>query len=265
MILFQTVYNMLIYCTDGRKDFEYTYNQRKVETKEKRYRHLMLKDKTESSYSIQSGISENINQIENRLSVFNSKTSDPNKFFAYIREKNIISPCLSYHYNYLGNDKSRLSYRRLRFNTYNNTQRSEANMVNNFRRKFGEPNNTMIIFGDAGAEHIKYKAPVKHKGMRDIFRKAGFKVYLIDEFRTSKLCYKCHCSLEDALKRPSPRPWRDRTLLVNVHGLRRCTTENCQTYVNRDKNAAMNMLRIAKEWIFLRKERHLAFSRQSFG
>ena len=38
---------------------------------------------------------------------------------------------------------------------------------------------------------MKYKEPIKGKGMRTLFRKNGYKTYLVDEFRTSCKCSKC--------------------------------------------------------------------------
>ena len=40
-------------------------------------------------------------------------------------------------------------------------------------------------------KHMKYKEPTKGKGLRNIFRKNGYKLYLVDEFRTSCRCSKC--------------------------------------------------------------------------
>ena len=42
-------------------------------------------------------------------------------------------------------------------------------------------------------QHMKYKEPVKGKGIRirRIFRNNGYKLYLVDEFRTSCMCSIC--------------------------------------------------------------------------
>ena len=44
-------------------------------------------------------------------------------------------------------------------------------------------------------KHRKFKEPVKGKGFRSLLRRGGFKVYLVDEFRTSCKC--SHCQHED--------------------------------------------------------------------
>ena len=170
-------------------------------------------------------------------------------------------------------------------------------MINQFRLKFGEPEKVLILFGDGCPHHIKYKAPVKNKGMIDLFRRAGYPVYMFDEFRTSMLCYYCAGELGKITGVDSPRPWRnkeeivyggikccDKTFHISYHkkdkqvlieenkccehmksvkivkkekivlnGLKFCNNPECSAvknnggrnlFLNRDKNAAMNMYKI---------------------
>ena len=200
-------------------------------------------------------------------------------------------------FNKNNNKVVNLDYKRLRFNVYINTQRSETNMINRFRLKFGVPEKVLILFAGGCPNHIKYKAPVKNKGMRDVFRKAGYPVYMFDEFRTSMLCYYCSSELDKITSVDSPRPWRnkeeivhgwigccDKTFHVSYHkkdkqilikgdnccqqmksvkifkkekivlnGLKYCNNLGCSAirnnnnknlFLNRDKNAAMNMYKI---------------------
>src|SRR5205807_4489765 len=85
-------------------------------------------------------------------------------------------------------------------------------------------------------------------GMRKLFRRNGYLVYLIDEFRTSCRCHKCESELETFMKRENPRPWRQGNI-VEVHGLLRCTSAKCGTVYNRDYNACQNMILIAENAI----------------
>jgi hypothetical protein len=49
---------------------------------------------------------------------------------------------------------------------------------------------------------MKFKEPSVGKGIRTLFRKAGYKTYLVDEFRTSCGCSKCHiCICEKSMVR----------------------------------------------------------------
>lgn len=92
----------------------------------------------------------------------------------------------------------------------------------------------------------------KGKGFRDMFRRAGHKVYLIDEYKTSKTCPLCHGNVETFKHRINPKPWKNN--IITVHGLLRCQSESCQQtcgyskrYFNRDDVATQNMMFIVKE------------------
>ncbi len=95
----------------------------------------------------------------------------------------------------------------------------------------------MISFG---------KEPTKGKGFRNLFRQNGYKVYLVDEFRTSCKCSKCEGGeCENFIKRENPKPYKSGEILV--HGLLRC--KNCKTMWNRDVNGATNIYKIGKNAI----------------
>ena len=56
---------------------------------------------------------------------------------------------------------------------------------------------------------MKYKEPPKGKGMRNIFRKNGYKLYLVDEFSTSCRCSKCEGEeCNKFLLRENPKPYK---------------------------------------------------------
>uniref|UniRef100_A0A6C0AG02 Cas12f1-like TNB domain-containing protein n=1 Tax=viral metagenome TaxID=1070528 RepID=A0A6C0AG02_9ZZZZ len=80
-----------------------------------------------------------------------------------------------------------------------------------------------------------------------IFKNGNYKTYLINEFRTSKICNCCGGNLEKFLERKSHKPnlYREGKEEV-VHGLLRCQsiTRECKIIHNRDKNAVQNMLNI---------------------
>jgi hypothetical protein len=75
--------------------------------------------------------------------------------------------------------------------------------------------------GDWSAKHQKYHEPIRGVGWRRLFRKAGFSVFLMDEFCTSRHCPACgHKSLETFLTVNNPRPYRrEKTPEVTCHGL----------------------------------------------
>ena len=100
----------------------------------------------------------------------------------YLRMKNALNNRLAPFYNeYL--------FAKLKLGSYMRTQITEARMLSRFEELFGTPKEVVICIGDwEQKQHRKFKEPVKGKGFRTLFRKAGYKVYLVDEFRTSRKC-----------------------------------------------------------------------------
>jgi hypothetical protein len=118
-------------------------------------------------------------------------------------------------------------------------------MINNFKKIFGKPEDVIICAGDfEQKQHMKYKEPVKGKGIRKIFRDNGYKLYLVDEFRTSCMCSICKEETRRCDKfqiRKNPKPYKSGNVLI--HGLICC--KNGCGYWNRDVNGATNIYKIA--------------------
>jgi hypothetical protein len=237
-------YSDLIYC--GSKDengnlqsFRYTQNQRRLETRLKKYNKIIDKINKETKIENQT-----IKEIETELSVLNSKTCDYEKFMYYCIEKNNINYKLYSHYE-------QTFFRKFKLNRFTNTQKSELKMVKNFSNKYGKPDKTIFVMGDydKGDYHMKGKEPVICKKFRRIFRNAGYKTFLVNEFRTSKLCNCCNGELEHFLERPSQKPKLKKENKTEIcHGLLRCQSvkHKSEIFHNRDKNAVQNMLNIVK-------------------
>ena len=232
----------LIYCgakdTDGKlQTFRYTQNQRRLETRLKKYNKII--DKISKEITIEN---QTIKEIETTLSNYNSKTCNYEKFMKYCLEKNKINYKLYSHYE-------QHFYKKFKLNRFTNTQKSELKMVKNFQNKFGSPENTIYISGDhdKGSYNMKGIEPVISKKFRRIFKNAGYKTYLVNEFRTSKLCNCCNEELEYFLERTSQKPKRKRKREI-CHGILRCQSvkHKSEIFHNRDKNAVQNMLNIVK-------------------
>jgi len=248
----------LIYC--GSKDekgklqtFRYTQNQRRVETRIKKYNKIMDTINKKTKYN-----EKTVKELEIVLSKYNSKTINYDKFKEYIIEKNKLNKILYDHYQ-------QKIFRKLKLNRFINTQKSEAKMITNFKNKFGDSKNSIIVVGDydKGDYNMKGKEPVILKKFRRIFKNAGYKTYLVNEFRTSKLCNHCHKEIESFLERKSNKPKliKDKKNEL-VHGLL-CHTDikpKCEIIHNRDKNAVQNMLYIV-ETIFKSGKRPTIFTR----
>ena len=221
----------LIYC--GSKDennnletFRYTQNQRRLETRTNKYSKII--DTVNKETII---LDKTIKELETILSSLNSKTNNYNDFKKYIIEKNKLNSLLYSHYE-------KDFFRKFKLNRFINTQKSESKMIKNFTNKFGNSKDIIFAIGDysKGSYNMKGLEPSICKKFRRIFKNAGIETYLINEFRTSKLCNNCHNELEYFMKRNNKF----------IHGLL-CHTDNqhtCEIIHNRDKNAVQNMLYI---------------------
>lgn len=222
----------LIFCVDGpgkdANQFRYSQDQRRKETKSKKYNRIMKDVKRHHEAPITA--------LETELSLFNRKALTVAGFRDYVRKKNDVNETLLAFY------QNRL-FRKLKLNGYLNRLRSEQRMLRQFEKKFGSPGSTVVCFGDfEQKQHMKFKEPIKGKGMRTLIRKAGYRTLLVDEFRTSCMCSKCEGGrCEKFMKRKNPRPWQSGISLV--HGLLRCKT--CDCLWNRDSNGATNIHKIA--------------------
>ena len=197
----------------------------------------------------------------------NSKTVNYDEFKKYIIEKNKVNNLLFNHYK-------QDFFRKFKLNRYINTQKSEDKMIKNFDKKFGNPNDAIICFGDydCGGHNTKGLEPTICKKFRRILKNTGHEVYLINEYCTSKLCNHCNCELEKFLIRKSNKPRdikKNKNVLVN--GLLHHEDVNpegeqdnklvCKIIHNRDKNAVQNMLNIV-ECIKKTSKRPEAFTRK---
>ena len=148
--------------------------------------------------------------------------------------------------------------RKLKLNGYWNRLRSEQKMINRFSKIFGKPTDTIICIGDfEQRKHRKFKEPLKGKGFRTLFRKSGYKVYLVDEFRTSCKCSNCDGGDCNKFRKcRNPKPMKNNSILS--HGVLMCKT--CSALWNRDENSSRNIYKIAYNAIH-QKERPIYLDR----
>jgi hypothetical protein len=261
-----------------KRHFRYTVNQRRVETRSKRYSRMIDQFNKKTFIGGRS-----VKEWESELSQYNSKTCCYVDFKAYVNAKLKLNNLLFDHYStteykfikpkdgnrrYVNSKQVPIQirlktskdpappkvktytgriFRKLRLNAYINNQRSEAKMINGFQKVFGNCEDIVIAFGDHEQGHqMKFHAPTKDIGMRKLFRRHGFLVYLAYEFRTSCRCYKCGQPNEKFLWRESSRPWRQNTGEVELNGLLRCESLTCNAVYNRDYNASQNILKLGR-------------------
>jgi len=230
----------ILYCVDNdnkeANEFRYTQDSRRKECKIKKYAKIILEFKKEKVDG------KTIIEYETELSKLNRKTLMIKDFKEYIKKKSEINNKLYKFYE-------KYIFRKLKLNGYINRKKNEQKLINNFKKIFGKPEETIVIFGDwEQKQHMKYKEPIKGKGMRMLFRQNNYKTYLVDEFRTSCMCSICKTELgrcEKCQIRKNPKPYKSNNILV--HGLIKCQT--CLGVWNRDVNGATNICRIAKNAI----------------
>ena len=109
-------------------------------------------------------------------------------------------------------------FRKLKLGGYMRRQITEARLLARFKKLFDGPESTIVAIGDFDQrKHRKHHEPVKGKGFRTLFRKAGYDVYLVDEFRTSCRCSACGGECKTFRACENPRPYRTGSVLR--HGL----------------------------------------------
>ena len=226
----------LIYCVDNdnkeANEFRYTQDSRRKECKIKKYSKIILEYKKEKIDG------KTIIEYETELSKLNRKTLTIKDFKKYIQKKSEINNKLYKFYE-------KYIFRKLKLNGYINKKKHEQKMINNFKKIFGKSEDVIICAGDwEQKKQMKYKEASKGIGMRKLFRQNNYKVYLVDEFRTSCMCSICKNDIgkcEKFITRKNPKPYKSGNILV--HGALCC--KNCEAVWNRDVNSATNIYRIA--------------------
>ena len=217
--------SLLTMMDDNGNYFSYTNKQRIKETKRIKYSSLLknYKDK------------QHITEIENTLSLFNSKTCDIEKFKEYIKEKLKVNDAIATLYQ----DEK---FRQYKWYSYINTKRTEDNMLNKIENKYGK--DIKIIIGDwsIGKQMRNFISTPNLSIKRKL--NTRFEVYNIDEFRTSCLNYKTE-ELCNNLYLPDKR-----NIERKMHSILTFKMENKRKgCINRDKNGCKNIQKVFNHYI----------------
>lgn len=208
---------------DDGKFYSYTNKMYLKETKRLKYQTLL------KNYKDKIGITE----IEKGLNKYNSKTCDVEKFLEYINAKIKANETLVPLYQ-------ELKFRQYKWYGYINKKQTEDNMVNKIVKKYSQDH--IIIIGDwsIGKQMRNFistpNLTLKRK-LRD-----HFKVYNIDEFRTSCLSYKTDEKCENLyLKFKKDKLQKKR----KIHSILTYQMENNRKgCINRDKNGCKNIQKV---------------------
>ncbi len=191
---------------------------------------------------------ENILKLENYLSKYNSKSCDCKNFKKYIKKKNQL-------FEILLNKYSNNIFRKYKWYSYINKKREDDNLINNIKQKFGE--DTIINFGDwsVGNHQMKGHLSTPNLGLKRKLAK-HFKVYNLDEFRTSLLNHVTEEKNENIYLPDKKGVER------KIHSILTYQTENKRMgCINRDENSVNNMIKLVNYYLEFRK-RPLRFRRE---
>jgi hypothetical protein len=217
--------NLLCMKNKHGKKLKYTNKNHITKTKRLKYQTLI------KNYKDRNGITE----IENKLSIYNSKSCDYKKFKKYIKNKNIVNEVLFDKY------KEDI-FRKYKWYGYINRKKSETDLVRKIKKTFG--NDTIICYGDWSiGKQMRGVISTPNLGLK---RKLSehFTVYNLDEFRTSML----NCKTEeknDNLYLPDKKQ-----VVRKLHSVLTYQTEkNRSECINRDENAVNNMIKLVEYYL----------------
>ena len=208
---------------DDRKYFSYTNGQYLKETKRLKY-HTLLKN-----HKDRIGITE----IEEGLNKYNSKTCNIEKFQEYVIAKIKANEKLIPLYQ-------ELKFRQYKWYSYINKKRTEDNIVNKIANKYSKDH--IIIIGDwsIGKQMRNFISTTNLTLKRKL--REHFRVYNIDEFRTSCLSYKTEEVCENLLLRFKNDPKQKER---KIHSILTYQMENNRkACINRDKNGCKNIQKV---------------------
>jgi len=205
---------------DDGKFYSYTNKQRCNETKRLKYQNILKKYKDEL----------NITSKENELSSYNSKSCNITKYNEFITKKISTNEVL---YKLYQNNK----FRQYKWYAFINKKRTEDNMLNKIEKTYTK--DSIIIIGDWSiGKQMKNFISTPNLSLKRKLQER-FKVYDIDEYRTSCLNYKTE-ELCNNLYLPDKKN-KER----KIHSILTYKMENKRNgCINRDKNGCKNIQKV---------------------
>ena len=208
--------------------FSYTNKTYLKETKRLKYQTLL------ENYREKIGII----QIEHTMQTYNSKSCNIEKFKEYITAKISANKKLIPLYQ-------DIKFRKYKWYGYINKKRAEDNMVNKITNKYSKDH--IIIIGDWSiGKQMRNFISTPNLTLKRKLQKT-FKVYNIDEFRTSCLSYKTEEVCKNLyLKFKKDKQQKDR----KIHSILTYQMENNRKgCINRDKNGCKNIQKLFNSYM----------------
>jgi hypothetical protein len=207
------------------KRLRYTNKEYIKNTKRLKYRRLLQNYKNKT----------NISKIENKLSVYSSKTCNYKKFKKFIKEKNRLNKDLEKKYQ-------QEIFRKYNWYSYINKKKTESKIINKIKDEFGK--DMTLVMGDWSiGKQMKNFISTPNLGLK---RKLNehYNVYNLDEFRTSLLNCKTNKKCEN-LYLPDKKQ-----VIRKLHSVLTYQTENNRSgCINRDENSVNNMIMLTNYYL----------------
>ena len=234
----RTILQMMQYKNNKTNILTYTSKQRTFEIKTNEFKKKL------KNYKIKNKMIE----LETELSKTCCRTVDIEEFKNYIKKRNGIYDNMELLY-----EQSKCS--RYKWYSFLNKKRSEDNIINNIKKTYGK--DVTIFIGDwrNGATQMKNFKSTPRIGIKRKLKK-HFKVYNINEYNTSKMCYKTEKKTENLYIKNYKKTEGDKKEKeqIKLHAVLTYKMENNRTgCINRDKNSCSNMIKIVNEWITNKK------------
>ena len=216
----------LVYMMDSNgKKLQYTASQRKIESYGKRNERILLQEKKRN----------NIIEKETHLSSKNSKSVDYEKFKKYLVEKDKLNKETTEFYK-------RDVWRKMKFRQYSYGKKSIDTFLNKIKETFGD--NVLIGYGNwSRSTQMKHIMPTMNKGLRKLIHKK-YDTITINEYYTSQKCCECYNDLKHCKDKKGKEIYR------LFHCSNCVSSKNKNTvFKTRDKNSAISIMKLTKEWI----------------
>ena len=209
-----------------REKMRYSSAERRLRAGHVLQERVLLQEKNRSS---------SVFAAELELSQQTYKTVDYDEFKEYIYLRDRLSNVMTDFYQ-------RELFRKMNWRVWLRERQFEDRFLNRIEKTYGSPQEILICCGNWGLPYqMKHLYPSQGIGMRKILRRR-FRIILVDEFRSSKLCNQCHHELREHC---------GQYRLVLCPECQKCNSfTNKQSYIfHRDANGAMNILNIARSMI----------------
>ena len=216
----------LVYMMDSQGNkLQYTASQRKIESYGKRNERILLQEKKRN----------NIIEKETHLSSKNSKSVDYEKFKVFLVEKDKLNKETLDFYR-------REVWRKMKFRQYSYSKKSIDTFLNKIKETFGD--NVLIGYGNwSRSTQMKHIMPTMNKGLRKLIHKK-YDTITINEYYTSQKCCECYNDLKHCKDKKGKEIYR-------LFHCSNCVSSKNKNIVfrTRDKNSAISIMKLTKEWI----------------